>query len=63
MDGGETTDELMVLFYAAVTSVQDGVGEIEVQRSIEDRDTGTVTTVTVYVRREPLQITLPAADG
>jgi hypothetical protein len=52
MNGG---DDLMTLFYAAVTSVQDGnVGEIEVQRSVEDRDAGTITTVTVYVRREPL---------
>jgi len=57
MDGGD--NELMVLFYAAVTSVQDGaVGEVEVQRSIEDRETGTITTVTVYVRREPLVLTL-----
>jgi hypothetical protein len=54
MNGG---DDLMTLFYAAVTSVQDGtVGEVEVQRSIEDREAGTITTVTVYVRREPLTI-------
>jgi hypothetical protein len=62
MDAGGPPD-LMTLFYAAVTSVQDGhIGEVEFQHSTDDHNAGTVITVTVYVRRDPMVITVATGD-
>lgn len=53
----------MTLYFAAVTSVQDGaIGEVELVHSTEDHAAQTITTITVYVRREALSLVLPDTE-